>query len=237
MRGVESKGMLAAASEIGLTDTEDGLMILPEDAEIGKPLASLYDSDTIIEVEVTPNRPRPSQPCRYGSRTGSADRPIAKEWPKAELQSAPAQDFIQLSAPSQCPYYTAVKIRDVKVAESPVWLKTKLEAIGLTPINNVVDITNYALHEWGHPLHAFDAAKVAGSLDIRLARQGETFLALDETEHELQAEDLVISDDQGNALALAGIMGGLESGVSDSTTDIILESAYFTPSFVRRTSR
>ena len=237
MRGVESKGMLAAASEIGLTDAEDGLMILPDDAEIGRPLSAMFDSDTIIEVEVTPNRPDLLSHAGMARELGALIAQKAKAWPTLDLETAPAEEAIQLSAKTQCPFYTAVRIKNVQVGESPTWLKAKLEAIGLTPINNVVDITNYALHEWGHPLHAFDAAKVSGPLDIRLAESGESFKALDESEHQLQAEDLLISDQQGNALALAGIMGGLDSGVTESTTEIILESAYFTPSFIRRTSR
>jgi len=116
-------------------------------------------------------------------------------------------------------------------------LKTKLEAIGLRPINNVVDITNYVLHELGHPLHAFDAAKVSGALDIRMASAGEKFKALDEEEYSLTTEDVVISDATGKVLALGGVMGGFDSGVTETTTDIILESAYFTPSNIRRTSR
>ncbi|BDS07121.1 phenylalanine--tRNA ligase beta subunit [Oceaniferula spumae] len=237
LRGVASLGMLCAAGEIGMTDVEDGLMILPKDSEIGKPLQEIFDADTIIEVEVTPNRPD------LLSHTGMARELAAlagidrkkPEIPAAETSGA--GDLIKLNATDSCPYYTAVKISGVKVTESPEWLKTKLEAIGLRPINNVVDITNYALHELGHPLHAFDAAKVEGALDIRMAAKGEKFKALDEEEYTLDAEDVVISDASGKALALGGIMGGLDSGVTESTTDIILESAYFTPSKIRRSSR
>jgi len=237
MRGVESKGMLAAASEIGLTDEEDGLMILPEEAEIGKPLAEMFDSDTIIEVEVTPNRPdllsHRGMARELAALTGKERKKI--EIPDVEVKDA--ADSISISASERCTYYSAVSITGVKVTDSPAWLQTKLEAIGLVPINNIVDITNYVLHELGHPLHAFDAAKVNGNLDIRLAKDGETFMALDGSEHTLKEEDLLISDTSGQALALAGIMGGEESGVTGETTDIILESAYFTPSFIRRSSR
>ena len=237
LRGVASLGMLCAAGEIGLTDVEDGLMILPEDSEIGKALQEIYDADTIIEVEVTPNRPD------LLSHTGMARElaalaGLARKSPKLSTpETAGAGDLIKLNATDSCPYYSAVKITGVKVAESPEWLKTKLEAIGLRPINNIVDITNYALHELGHPLHAFDAAKVDGALDIRMASDGEKFKALDENGYTLTAEDIVISDASGKALALGGIMGGLDSGVTGTTTDIILESAYFTPSNIRRSSR
>lgn len=237
MRGVESKGMLAGASEIGLVDEEDGLFILPADAEIGKPLVEMFSADTIIEVEITPNRPdllsHGGMARELSALTGKALKPTEKP----SLNTTDAGDAITLSAPERCPLYTATKISGVKVAESPAWLKTKLEAIGLRPINNVVDITNFVLHELGHPLHAFDAAKVDGSLDIRLAKDGEEFNAIDGGEIRLAQEDLLISDAAGNALALAGIMGGADSGVSEATTDVILEAAYFTPSFIRRSSR
>ena len=237
LRGVESKGMLCGPDEIGLASADDGLMILSEDLEIGKPLQDLFETDTIIEVEVTPNRPD------LLSHTGMARELAAlagikcKSLDLGEPATLSDESLIKLSAPDSCPLYSAVKISGVTVGESPVWLKTKLEAIGLRPINNVVDITNYALHELGHPLHAFDAAKVDGALDIRMASNGEIFKALDEVDYTLSSEDVVISDASGKALALGGIMGGLDSGVSNATTDIILEAAYFTPSKIRRTSR
>ena len=237
LRGVESKGMLCGPDEIGLASADDGLMILSEDLEIGKPLQDLFETDTIIEVEVTPNRPD------LLSHTGMARELAALAGIERKTRDLPEpatvtdESLIKLSAPDSCPLYTAVKISGVSVGESPAWLKTKLEAIGLRPINNVVDITNYALHELGHPLHAFDAAKVDGALDIRMANDGEIFKALDEVDYTLSSEDVVISDASGKALALGGIMGGLDSGVSNATTDIILEAAYFTPSKIRRTSR
>jgi len=237
LRGEASLGMLCAAGEIGLTDTEDGLMILPEDSEIGKALQEIYDADTIIEVEVTPNRPDLLSHTGMARELGALAGLDRKSPTLTKPETTGAGDLIKLNATDSCPYYTAVKISGVKVTESPEWLKTKLEAIGLRPINNVVDITNYALHELGHPLHAFDAAKVEGALDIRMAADAETFKALDEADYALTAEDVVISDASGKALALGGIMGGLDSGVTEITTDVILESAYFTPSNIRRSSR
>ncbi len=237
LRGVDSKGMLCGGSEIGIPDEADGLLILPEDSEIGKPLMQMYESDTIIEVEVTPNRPD------LLSHTGMARELSALTGLERKLHTYPICDdkeflsFVSLSAPERCPFYTVVKISNVNVTESPSWLKTKLEAIGLRPVNNIVDITNYVLHELGHPLHAFDAAMVDQKLDIRLAKDGEAFTALTGDEYSLTGDDLVISDASGSALALAGVMGGEDSGVTETTTDIILESAYFTPSFIRRTSR
>lgn len=236
MRGVESKGMLAAASEIGLADEEDGLMILPEDLEIGKPVKELFDHDVLMEVEVTPNRP--DLLSHYGMARELA---TLLEVPLAELEiperSATKSEGVCIEASDVCPYYTAVRIAGVEVKESPAWLKERLEAIGLRPINNVVDITNFVLHELGQPLHAFDAAKVSGDLVIRTAKEGEVFKALDEESYTLEAEDCVISDKAGTALALGGVMGGLDSGVTEASTDILLESAYFTPSRIRRTSR
>jgi len=247
MRGVESKGMLAAAEEIGLPKGEDGLMILPADAPIGKPVREMFESDTLLEVEVTPNRPdllshrgmarelavllkqdlKPLETCGAGSLPSVAE---------GEGRVSPAASII-LNAPDACPLYTATVIRSVKVGASPVWLKQRLESIGLRPINNIVDITNFVLHELGQPLHAFDLEKVSGGIVVRHANDGEKFSALDESEHVLTPDDLLISDASGAALALAGVMGGLESGVTESTTDILLESAWFAPPGIRRTSR
>lgn len=149
----------------------------------------------------------------------------------------PAGDFVRLDQPELNPYYTAVKISGVKVQESPEWLKECLVAVGLRPINNIVDITNFVLHELGTPLHAFDAAKVQGGIVTRTAYEGETIKALDGQEYTLNCTDLVVADQSGKALAIGGVMGGEESGVTDATTDIILESAWFKPSSVRATSR
>lgn len=236
MRGVESRGMLAAASEIGLTDTEDGLMILPADAPIGKPVKELFDSNVLLEVEVTPNRP--DLLSHYGMARELA---TLLEVPLKPLEIPSRDRFtsegVKIEATEACPFYTAVRISGVKVGSSPAWLQERLESIGLRPINNVVDITNFVLHELGQPLHAFDAAKVRGALVVRPATDGEKFLALDGQTYELRTEDCVISDESGAALALGGVMGGANSGVTDDTTDILLESAYFTPSRIRRTSR
>ncbi|GHC47758.1 phenylalanine--tRNA ligase subunit beta [Roseibacillus persicicus] len=234
LRGVASLGMLCGASEIGMPDEEDGLMILPADSVIGTKLQDLYPSDTVFELEVTPNRP-----------DSLSHRGVARELSvlsKRELKDLATPAFETTSSPvvlssGTCPYYTSTRISGVKVGESPAWLKSKLEAIGLRPINNVVDITNYILHDLGQPLHAFDAAKVTGNLLVRNSPGGEVFKALDEEDYTLLSEDCVISDESGAALALAGVMGGLDSGVTETTTDLILESAWFTPSEIRRTSR
>ncbi|MFC7336760.1 phenylalanine--tRNA ligase subunit beta [Haloferula chungangensis] len=236
MRGVESKGMLAAASEIGLTDEADGLLILPEDFEIGKPVKDLFDSDVLLEVEVTPNRP--DLLSHYGmAREMATLLEVPLKPLEVPARNTAKSEGVRIEASDVCPLYTAVKISGVKVTESPAWLRERLEAIGLRPINNIVDITNFVLHETGQPLHAFDAAKVSGSIVVRTAKDGETFLALDDDTYELAADDCVISDESGAALALGGVMGGADSGVTEASTDILLESAYFTPSRIRRTSR
>jgi phenylalanyl-tRNA synthetase beta chain len=238
MRGVESKGMLAAAEEIGLPKGEDGLLILPEDAPIGVPVKTLFDSDTLLELEVTPNRPDLLSHAGMARELATLLKtPLISEKLPEPGTSAASPDFIILEATDACPFYSATRIDGVKVGESPAWLKERLTSIGLRPINNLVDITNYVLQETGQPLHAFDAAKVKLPLVIRHATDGEQFTALDESVHTLTTDDLLISDSSGAALALAGIMGGLESGVTENTTSILLEAAYFTPSGIRRTSR
>lgn len=236
MRGVESKGMLAASEEIGLPKGEDGLMILSPDAEIGKPVKEMFDSDTLLELEVTPNRPDLLSHRGMARELAALLKTPLKP---LEIPAVTAGDAteVTIEAPEACPMYSAIRVSGVKVTESPDWLKTRLEAIGLRPINNIVDITNFVLHELGQPLHAFDAAKLSGGIVIRQAKEGEKFAALDESEHELTTDDLLISDSSGAALAMAGVMGGLDSGVTETTTDILLESAYFTPQGIRRTSR
>jgi phenylalanyl-tRNA synthetase beta chain len=236
MRGVESKGMLAAASEIGLPPGEDGLLILPTDAPIGTPVRELFESDVLLELEVTPNRPDLLSHYGMARELATLLKTPLKPLDIPGTAVSPAA-HIQLTAPEACPLYTAIRISGVTVTESPAWLKQRLESIGLRPINNIVDVTNFVLHELGQPLHAFDAAKITGGIVVRKANDGETFLALDESKHTLTPEDLLISDGAGTALALAGVMGGLHSGVTETTTDILLESAWFSPQGIRRTSR
>lgn len=238
MRKVESKGMLCAASEIGLPAGEDGLLILPADAEIGRAVKQLFDSDVLLELEVTPNRPDLLSHRGMARELATLLKIPLKPLAKGGTVGPPvSSSSIQIDAPDACPLYSAIRISGVTVKESPAWLKERLESIGLRPINNIVDVTNFVLHEVGQPLHAFDAAKIGGGLIVRHARDGEAFTALDESEHALLADDLVISDANGAALALAGVMGGLASGVTATTTDIVLESAYFTSQGIRRTSR
>ena len=237
MRGVESKGMLAAGSEIGLTDKEDGLLILDPDFKVGALVKDLFDSDTLIEVEITPNRPDLLSHSGLARELAALLHTETKPVEKFQPSKLAEETGVVTVDSGTCPFYSVLSIKGVKVSPSPDWLAKKLKAIGLRPINNVVDITNYVLHEIGQPLHAFDAAKVNGAIHVRQASDGEKFKALDEETYELQEIDCVISDKSGTPLALAGVMGGLDSGVTNGTIDILLESAYFTTSEIRRTSR
>ena len=238
MRKVESRGMLCSAAELGLPAGEDGLLILPQDAEIGKPLREMFDSDVLLELEVTPNRPdllsHRGMARELATLLKTPLKPLAVL--SRSVGDSPAS-AIRIEAPAACPLYTAVRITGVTVKDSPAWLKQRLEAIGQRPINNIVDVTNYVLHELGQPLHAFDAAKLSGGIVVRHAAEGEVFVALDQSQHVLTAGDLVIADASGRALALGGVMGGADSGVTEASADILLESAYFTPPGIRRTSR
>ena len=235
LRGVESEGMMCSAKELNLADDAEGLLILSADAVVGSPIADQFPTDTLFELEITPNRP--DWLCHLGIAREIAvftGLPLTSPGIPAPA-TAPAGNAVQIEA-EECTYYTLRKIRGVKVGPSPQWLADRLTSIGLRPVNNVVDVTNYVLFELGQPLHAFDAAKIEGALRIRRAIEGEDFGALDGRNYKLAADYLVIADDK-RAVALAGVMGGADSGVSDTTTDILLESAVFEPAFVRRASR
>jgi len=237
MRGVESKGMLCAAGEIGLVDSENGLMILPQESKVGTPLKDLFASDVLLEVEVTPNRPDLLSHRGMARELATLLRVPLKPLELPVAKTTATGEVIRLEAGAACPFYSLVRIDGVTVKDSPAWLAARLESIGLRPINNVVDVTNFVLHDLGQPLHAFDAAKVAGGIVVRPAGEGEKFLALDGSEHALAAADTVISDASGGALALGGVMGGADSGVTAETTSILLESAWFEPQGIRKTSR
>jgi phenylalanyl-tRNA synthetase beta chain len=238
LRGVESQGMMCSGKELGLTQDSDGLLILPPDAPVGQPLSALLGSDTVMEIEVTPNRPD------WLSHRGVAreisvltGRPLkaAEALPTMPVQPA-AADLVRVEDTERCPAYTARIIRGVTVKPSAPWLRERIESIGLRSINNVVDITNFVLHAVGQPLHAFDLGKLTGGLIVRRATEGEGFTALDGKEFALTPDDLVIAD-QARPQALAGVMGGALSAVTEETTDLLIESARFAPTAIRRTSR
>ncbi len=234
LRGVESEGMMCSAKELGLAEDAEGLLILPADAPIGQPISSLFPAETIFELEITPNRG--DWLSHVGvAREVSAFSRIPFRWQRPAAPATAAGD-VRIEAPEACPFYSFRRIRGVKVGPSPAWLSQRLESIGLRSINNIVDITNFVMMEMGQPLHAFDTARVNGGITVRFAREGEKFLALDGREYTLAADQLVIAD-SSVPLAIAGVMGGEHSGVTGDTIDILLESAIFQTSSVRRTAR
>jgi len=240
LRGVDSNGMMCSAKEIGLGEDTGGLWILDAALPVGKALNQIVESDTLLDLEITPNR------SDLLSHLGLARELAAlsglplkgqRDHVKASSKNRAATAAeVTLGAADGCPYYTARVVKGVKVGPSPAWLKSRLESIGLRPINNIVDITNYVMMEMGQSLHAFDLDKLQGGITVRRAAEGEKMLALDGVEYALLTEDLVIADDQC-PVAIAGVMGGEATSVVESTTNILLESAYFAPSGVRRTSR
>ena len=239
LRGVESEGMLCSPKELHLADDAAGLLILPADASVGSPLSGIFPPDTVIEVEVTPNRP--DLLSHFGIARELAALIDLPEPALPKIVATPESTredsgVVRLEASAGCPFYSARLLRGIRVGPSPGWLRQRLEAVGLRSINNVVDVTNYVLLELGQPLHAFDAAKIRGGIVVRLANPGEELLALDGKDYELGPDDVVIAD-HDRALAIAGVMGGERSGVAATTTEILLESAYFNPGFIRRTSR
>ncbi|MEP6955384.1 MAG: phenylalanine--tRNA ligase subunit beta [Chthoniobacterales bacterium] len=238
LRGVESQGMLCSPIELAISEESAGLLILSPEAPIGAPIGSLFPPDTILDVEITPNR---SDLLSYIglAREIAALTDGASVGPPTEKQVANLRydsGAVQISALRECPLYSARRIENVAVHASPEWLRAKLEAAGIRPISNIVDITNFVMLELGQPLHAFDADKLRGGIQVRLATEGEKFLALDGRTYALQPNDLMIADAE-RAVAIAGVMGGEDTGVTASTKNVLLESAYFLPSNVRRTAR
>jgi phenylalanyl-tRNA synthetase beta chain len=240
LRDVLSQGMLCSATELGLGTDADGLMILSPDAPVGKPFGEfLGGSDVIFDVEITPNRPD------WLGVIGIAREVAALTGgqiclPKVQLQETgePVANaaFVRVEAPDLCPRYVARVIRGVKIAPSPDWLKTKLQRVGLRPINNVVDVTNFVMLEIGQPLHAFDYNLLEGRGIIVRRAANEKLTLIDGSERQLSNEMLVIADAK-KPVALAGIMGGKHSEISEATTDVLLESACFEPRNIRATSK
>ena len=246
LRGEESWGMICAEDEIGVGTDHAGIIVLPADTPVGMKAADYYhvENDTIIEVDITPNRSDAAS--HYGVARDlyayyeAHGQHIALTKPSVEAfkidsHAMPVKVFVD--APDACPRYTGVSIKGVTIKESPEWLKNSLLAIGLRPINNVVDVTNFVLHECGQALHAFDADKIKGhEIHVRYAAQGEKFTTLDGVEREMDSRDLMIAN-KDEAMCIAGVFGGLESGVTEHTTNVFLESAYFDPVTIRKTSR
>ena len=246
IRGVESFGMICAEDELGIGESHDGIMVLDPEAVVGTPAKDYLGlaTDALIEIGLTANRVDAAShigvardlyaylkhnniPCNF-------KMPDVSAWADSDEGEAIP---MEVTAADGAPRYTGTTIRGVKVAPSPEWLQKKLLAIGLRPINNIVDITNFVLHEVGQPLHAFDASKIlGGKVVVRRAEEGEKFVTLDGVERTLSSADLMIANTV-KPMCLAGVFGGEESGVTESTTDIFLESAYFNPVSIRKSSK
>ncbi|MEO6832036.1 MAG: phenylalanine--tRNA ligase subunit beta, partial [Chitinophagaceae bacterium] len=246
IRGEQSEGMICAEDEIGLGQSHDGILILPETATVGtlaKDFFKIPESDFAIHIGLTPNRSDAASHigvardvCAYLSHHSNEDQKV--KFPASLIESSKDASPISVSIQEAqaCPRYMGLYLKNIKVGSSPDWLRQRLAAIGLRCINNVVDTTNYVLHEFGQPLHAFDADQIAGKkIIVRYANEGEKFVTLDGKEHSLRSEDLMICDAE-KPVAMAGVFGGMRSGVSEVTTNIFLESAYFNPATIRRTS-
>ncbi len=245
IRGEESQGMICAEDEIGLGKSHEGIMILPADAVVGtlaKEYFNIPQSDFAIHIGLTPNRSDANSHigvardvCAYLTHHKGKKHSVVM--PAIDTHAkGPQLVKVNIAEPSACPRYAGISLKNVKVGPSPEWLKEKLQTIEVRSINNIVDITNYVLHEYGQPLHAFDADKITGSeINVRFLAEGTVFKGLDDKERKLRAEDLMICDSNA-PLAIGGVFGGLTSGITDATTNVFLESAYFDPKHIRRTS-
>jgi phenylalanyl-tRNA synthetase beta chain len=235
LRGVESEGMLCSAIELGLGSDAAGLLILSPEAKIGAPISDLFPSDTILDVEITPNRGDLLSHYGLAREIAALTGKKLKSTPR-DAKISVRKTGITISSTLECPFFSARKIDNVKVGPSPQWLRAKIESVGIRSINNIVDISNFVMLELGQPTHAFDADKLKGDVNVRFARDGEKFLALDGKTYSLKKEMCIVAD-QERAVGIGGVMGGEETGVSDSTRNILLEAAYFLPASIRKTAR
>jgi phenylalanyl-tRNA synthetase beta chain len=235
LRGVESEGMLCSPIELGLGEDASGLLILSAEAKIGAPLSDLFPSDTILDVEITPNRGDLLSHFGLAREIAALTGKKLKSTPR-EAKIDIKKSGVTISATRECPFFSARKIDNVKVGPSPQWLRGKIESVGIRTINNIVDISNFVMLELGQPTHAFDTDKLKGAINVRLASDGERFLALDGKTYSLTRDNCVVAD-QECAVGIGGVMGGEETGVTDSTKNILLEAAYFLPASIRRTAR
>ena len=246
IRGVESFGMICAEDEIGVGTSHDGIIVLPAEAIVGTLAKDYYGikNDTLLEVDITPNRIDAAS--HFGVARDLAaffalkDKLVKLTKPSVEafaIQNTNLPIPVTVENTDACPRYSAVTISGVKVTESPEWLKNYLLIIGLRPINNIVDVTNFVLHELGQPMHAFDADKIkGGEVRVKTLAEGTPFTTLDGTERKLNAADLMICNAEA-PMCIAGVFGGLDSGVTEATQNVFLESAYFNPVSIRKTAR
>ncbi len=238
IRGVVSEGMICSEKELGISDNHEGIMILPDDAPVGEPLSE-YLGDIVLDIEVTPNRPDCLSVIGIAREIAALTRESVRlaEPSYVAADSAGRIDSyisVEIAEPDLCPRYCAALVRGVKVAPSPRWLQQRLLACGMRPINNVVDITNYVMLEYGQPLHAFDYDDLRGKrIIVRRALPGEIITTLDGVTRVLSPDILVIADAE-RAVAVAGIMGGADTEVKDKTSDVLIESAYFNPAAIHR---
>ncbi len=246
LRGVESLGMICAEDEIGIGQSHDGIMILPEETPVGMPAADYFqlESDYLIEVDITPNR---ADACsHYGVARDlyaylvQNGQPTALHRPSVEGFCVDNHDLdiaVEVENAEACPRYCAVSIKGCEVKESPEWLQKKLNTIGLRPINNIVDITNYIMMAYGQPLHCFDADMIKGQrIVVKTLPEGTPFVTLDGEEHKLSERDLAICNAE-EPMCIAGVFGGKGSGTYEGTTNVVLESAYFHPTWIRKSAR
>lgn len=246
IRGEVSEGMICSESELGVGNNHDGIMVLEKNAQVGTFASDFFkvQSDIIFEIGLTPNRSDAmshfgvardlATVLKHNKINVNLKSPQIKELKK----SKDVGTQVEVLDTNACPRYAGIRIDNVQVKDSPSWLKTKLNSIGLTPINNVVDITNFVLHEMGQPLHAFDASKIKGNkIVVTHLKENTAFTTLDEQERKLSSEDLMICDEKLEPMCIAGVFGGLNSGVESTTTNIFLESAYFDPVSVRKSAK
>lgn len=247
IRGEESHGMICAEDELGLGSSHEGIMILDKGIAVGTLAADIFDieNDKVFEIGLTPNRA--DAMSHFGVardlKAGLVQQELNRELITPSVSAFHVDNRslkidVDLQDKEKSPRYCGVTISGLKVEESPSWLQHRLKAIGLSPINNVVDITNYVLHELGQPLHAFDASKISGNkIIVKTLPAGTKFITLDEVERELHEEDLMICDGKKKPMCIAGVFGGIHSGVTEETTSIFLESAYFDPISIRKTAK
>ena len=246
IRGQVSDGMICGPDEIGLGAKTDGIMELPDDAPIGQAGSKYFDikTDTVFEIGLTPNRTDAMSHIGVArdlkAALNSKDHNLKMCLPSVKdfsIDSNSLEIKVDVQTPELCPRYSGLTISNITVKDSPEWLKNRLLSIGINPINNIVDITNYVLHETGQPLHAFDANKIDGNtIIVKTAKSKSKFITLDESERELSVEDLMICN-ENEPMCIAGVFGGLKSGVNENTTTIFLESAYFNPISIRKTAK
>ena len=246
LRGIESLGMICAEDEIGIGTSHDGIIVLPQEAKVGTPAAEYYgiESDWVIEVDITPNR---ADACSHYGVARDLYAWLVRNGHKTALHRTDVSSFaadnndldidIVVENAEACPRYCAVTVKGCEVKESPEWLQTKLRTIGVRPINNVVDVTNYVMFAYGQPLHCFDADMIEGKkVVVKTMPEGTPFVTLDGVEHKLSDRDLAICN--ANApMCIAGVFGGKGSGTYETTKDVLLESAYFNPTWIRKSAR